>query len=593
MPKVVLAVDVGTGSTRAALVDERLNILSLGAQENELTSPHPGHMEQDPEKLLKSLVAAVQECLENAPEGISPCAIVIDTAMHSLLPLDEKGNPLTPLMTWADTRAGDDARRIAREAGPPQEGDMRVSDTLADTHTGEVRAGDTRAGDARAGAACEGDVRAGDKRAGDAPAGVAQAGDVRASNAHADDVQAALDHVPADRPGVADSLYARTGCPPHASYLPGKIAWLRREEPELFARTAIFASLKSYLLHFLTQGVAGGSGGGAAYPEDLSSASGSGLLHMGLRTWDERTLAVLGIDRGRLPRLVEPTAVVGPLAESLARRWGIHPIPVIAGGADGPVANIGAGCAGPDRMAITIGTSAAVRMVVDAPAVDALGRTWCYYVADGSWMIGGAANSGGGSLKWLLDLLLHTLSPLSDPSDALARLDRAAADVPPGADGLIAGPYFSGERSPGWQADARGYFFGLGMQHRAGHMARAIMEGVAYQIAWIVEGIVENAGEPQEIRVTGGFLQSTVWPRIVADVLGRQLVVPAHHEGSLLGTAALGFSAIDRSRNWREMAASIGEQRRIDPDPGVHAQYRRHLEAYKALYASLKGHFRG
>lgn len=506
MSKLVLAIDVGTSSTRAALVDEHLNIIASGSRKNALLTPKPGYAEQDPEDLLQSVYVAIQTCMDKAPPDTKPNVVSIDTAMHSLVALDKNGQPLTPLYIWADTRAKTEAEAVANS-----------------------------------------------------------------TNAH--------------------DLYQRTGCPQHASYLPYKIRWLKQEHFAIFDKTHTFASLKGYLLRHLTDT--------SDIIEDLASASGSGLLNMKNLTWDEKALDIAGISitnpsathtPSQLPRLVEPTAVVGTSQSKITSIWGGDVIPVIAGGTDGPLANVGAGSVNSNQMVVTIGTSAAVRMITDKPQVDPNGSTWCYYVSDGAWVIGGALNAGGTSVDWLANAFPETFKA-HDTENRHRLVERMVSDTPIGADGLLFAPYLTGERSPGWNENTRGFIVGANTHHTAAHFARAVLEGVCLQIAWVVESVVQAAGDPREIRITGGFVSSGVWPQMLADVLGRKLVIPSNQEGTLIGTALLGLSAVDDTFDWRTQAKMITIERTIEPDQKAHARYKPMLKLYKNVYRALMPHF--
>lgn len=493
--KAVIAIDVGTSSARAGIVDEQLNIRSIAARPYRLSTPRPGFAEQDPEEIFHAVSASIQDCLHGARD-VDIIGVCLDTAMHSFLPLDNQGNPLTNAWTWADMRAVRTASRLAENA------------------------------------------------------------------------EAAAD------------LYQRTGCPVHAMYFPAKALWLREEDPRTFARADVFTSIKGYLLMRLT----------GIHVEDLAIASGYGLLNIKELKWDDEALAVAGLKKDRLPHLVEPRHVVGPVTTDLATRWGLaRQLPVVAGGSDGPLANVGAGCVRDRDMAITVGTSSAVRMFTSKPTVDTAGRTWSYYLGDDTWVVGGAINGGASSLTWMRE----AFPGLTDAKgrDGHAQIDRMAAATPAGSDGLLFAPYLAGERNPGLQGEARGYMVGLSLHHSAKHFVRATMEGIAYQIAWVYHSVADVAGEPQNVRLTGGFIGSSVWPGIVADVLGRPLAVPAEKEGSLIGCAAFGLSALESRLDWRDMVAQIPVRTVIEPNMANHALYARHLDVYKEVYGGIRPHF--
>ena len=491
--QVIMAIDIGTSSTRAALVDAELKIRSIGASKYGLSTPKPGWAEQSPQEIVAALDQAVRACLAGAPRGAEIAGMALDSAMHSLICVGADGAPLTNVWTWADMRAAGEAAALA---GRP---------------------------DAR-------------------------------------------------------ELYRRTGCPVHAMYFPAKIAWLKANDPDLFRTAARFVSIKSFLLHHLT----------GEWAEDLSIASGYGLLNIESLEWDPLALEIAGIGSERLPRPVEPGHTAGLLRPELARAWGLEQLPVVAGGADGPLANAGAGCIAQGDMAITVGTSSAVRMFSSRPKVDREARTWGYYLGDATWVVGGAINGGASTLDWLV----RTFPGIAEGPNVHESLDRMAASVKPGSEGLILAPYLAGERNPGWQAEARGYLAGLGLHHGAAHFVRAVMEGIAYQIAWVYEAVADVAGTPERIRITGGFVSSATWPKILADVLGRTLEVPAEKEGSLVGCAAFGLGALIPGLDWRTLARAIPVQASIEPDMAAHERYRRYFETYKRLYGAMKPHFR-
>lgn len=489
--QLILAIDIGTSSTRAGLVDPSLRVHALASCSYSLSTPRPGWAEQDLDELMHALDRAVQECVRQKPPAGAIAGVALDCAMHSLVLLDEQGRPLAPLWTWADMRAAEEAARLAQDRE------------------------------------------------------------------------------------LARRLYHATGCPVHAVYFPARIRWLKKERPELYRQAKALGSLKSCALLRLT----------GKFVEDLAMASTTGLVDLFALAWHPEALAAAGIDDARLlPRLIDPKSVAGMLLEDVARAWGIEPVPVVAGGTDGPFANVGAGAVEPGAMAITVGTSSAVRMVVDAPKLDPKERTWCYYLGDAAWIAGGAINAGGGTLDWLAS----SFPGIVQEAPRYTRLDELAESVEPGAQGLLFAPYLAGERSPGWQDTARGYMAGIGLHHRAPHFVRAAMEGVAYQIAWVCEALAETAGAPSRIRLTGGLASSRAFSQILADVLGRELEIPPSSEGSLLGSAAFGFAAVDPGFDWRAQAARIPAAARVAPDAARHRRYQTFFARYKELYAAIQ-----
>ena len=169
------------------------------------------------------------------------------------------------------------------------------------------------------------------------------------------------------------------------------------------------------------------------------------------------------------------------LKPEYAEELGISPeIPFVIGASDGVLSNLGVNAIDPGVVAVTIGTSGAIRTVTDKPVTDPKGRIFCYALTEKHWVVGGPVNNGGMTLRWVRDELasaeVETAKRLG--IDAYDVLTKIATRVSPGADGLLFHPYLAGERAPIWNANARGSFFGLGLHHKKEHMIRAVLEGV-------------------------------------------------------------------------------------------------------------------
>lgn len=375
---------------------------------------------------------------------------------------------------------------------------------------------------------------------------------------------------------AAQAWYARTGCPLHPMYLPGKIAWWRQNEPELFAQTARFISLKEYVVTRLF---------GLPWV-DYSVASGSGLLNEEKLTYDNEVLAALGIGPERLSELVPTTAILGGLPAEWARATGLpSDVPWVIGAGDGALSSLGAGGVTPGILTAMIGTSGAVRLASPVPRVDPKGRTWCYHLAEGCWLLGGAINNGGIVYRWLRDGFVP------DSLRSYDALNAAAAQVPPGSAGIIFLPFHSGERSPYWNADARGIIFGLSLEHTAAHLARATMEGITYRMYSIFQALEELAGPAHEVRASGGFARSPLWLQIMADVFGRKVYVPSVPEGSALGAALLALTAIGVLPNIETAAQLVSIGSHYEPIPENHSLYRELYEIYMRIYFKLQDEF--
>jgi gluconokinase len=373
------------------------------------------------------------------------------------------------------------------------------------------------------------------------------------------------------------TLYQRTGTPIHPMSPLVKILWLYHEHPEIFARTAKFISIKEYIFYRLFH----------RFVVDDSTASTTGLLNIQTRCWDPEALNIAHITEDHLSHLVPVTYVLQDLEPALAEAMGLLPTtPVVVGASDGPISNLGLGAIAPGVAAMTVGTSGAIRTTVPQPLTDPHERLFCYILDDHHWVVGGAVNNGGVLLQWLRDQLA-----IADHYEALLEL---AVTVPAGADGLIFHPYLLGERSPLWQPEARGSFFGLTLNHHKAHLVRAVLEGIALNLYKVFQVLQSLADPIRSIRAAGGFMANPVWRQIVSDVFNYELIIPEQHESSGLGAAILGLYALnvidslDVSCEWtadhsifRPIAQNVAVYRRILPI------YERLLDQFQGEYAPI------
>lgn len=368
------------------------------------------------------------------------------------------------------------------------------------------------------------------------------------------------------------ALHRRTGTPIHPMSPLVKLLWFREQEPALFASAVTWVQVKDYVLAHLT----------GEWVVDHSSASGTGLLELATLGWDAEALEIAGVTEGQLPRLVESTHVAA-LTLAAADELGLAAgTPVVAGGGDGPLANLGVGAVRPGVAACSIGTSGAIRVAVERPSVDPLGRVFCYALARDRWVVGGAINNGGVVLGWAGDALAPDLG--DHPEDALIDLADAVA---PGSDGLLMLPYLLSERAPHWSPIPRGAFVGLTRAHRRGHLVRAALEGVCLQLALVLHSVQAAGNEVTEIRATGGFARSPVWRQMLADVLAMEIGFPAQAEGSSFGAALLGMQALGMLDSIDVAAELVRIDEVVRPRAAPAATYRALLPVFSALYDAL------
>lgn len=382
-----------------------------------------------------------------------------------------------------------------------------------------------------------------------------------------------------------DEIYRRTGTPIHPMSPLVKLCWLKDTQPALFDSAARFVSIKEYVFHRFFQ----------RYLVDHSIASASGLFNISTLEWESEALALAGITAERLSTPVSTIARIEGLDADIARRTGLtRDTPFVVGANDGAAANIGVNAIERGIVAVTIGTSGAIRTVVDRPLTDARGRTFCYVVAPGLWLVGGPVNNGGIILRWLRDELAAAEVEAAKRlrMDVYDMLTTIAERVGAGAGGLLFHPYLAGERAPLWNADARGSFFGLALHHRREHMIRAVLEGVIFNLFAVFRILEEVAGEAERVSASGGFARSRLWRQIMADIFNREVVVPQFHESSSLGAAVLGLYAIGAIPSLQMVAGMVGETECHGPNPSDVKQYQRLAPVYLSLPDLLRNAYR-
>ncbi|SCE78542.1 gluconate kinase, FGGY family [Micromonospora coriariae] len=369
------------------------------------------------------------------------------------------------------------------------------------------------------------------------------------------------------------ALHRRTGTPMHPMSPLPKLLWFAEQEPKLFERVAHWVGIKDWVLLRLCD----------ALVTDHSVASATGLMDIHKLEWDSEALAIAGITEDQLPQLVSTTTVLPGLTARAAAATGLpQRTPVVVGAGDGPLANLGLGAVQPGMVACTIGTSGAMRVMVERPGVDPLGGVFCYALTEDRWVVGGAINNGGIVLRWAGEALAPDLGERSEQE-----LVALAARAPVGSGGLIMLPYLHSERAPHWSALPRGAYVGLTHAHRREHLVRAALEGVCQQLALVLSSVRAAGNEVREIRAGGGFARSGLWRQMLADVLGLPVSFPAGHEGSGFGAALLGMQALGLIPSI-DVATDLARiEETVRPDPAAAATYAALLPLFAELYDAL------
>jgi gluconokinase len=363
-------------------------------------------------------------------------------------------------------------------------------------------------------------------------------------------------------------IHARTGCRFHPSYWPAKLLWLQMERSEIFKVTHRWLGFAEYLSLRLFGETATG----------VSMASATGLFNQRSRDWDWDFIHALNIPTATLPEISHSNK--GPqLAGEFASRWPSLAEARLCGVVgDGAANNIGGGCSTPDKIALMVGTSGAMRVVYEGePPQHLPPELWCYRADRSRVVVGGALSDGGGLYRWLIDSLF-----LDDDPEAIENQLEA---MEPDAHGLTVLPFWSGERSTGWSSEARGAILGFTQQTRPIEIVRATLEAIAYRFALIARSLETVAPQATVIATGNALRASPVWLQIMSDVLGRQIKLGGSSEASTRGAALLALEAVGKIGSIEEVVIPI--EAVFDPDMSRHARYQEGLRRQQETYERL------
>jgi gluconokinase len=490
---VVIGLDVGTTSVKAVAFAPGTSWRHAAVREYPLLQPAPGQLVQDPATVLLACTDALAQCVAGVG-ATEVLAVSVSAAMHGLVALDADCVPMTPLITWADSRAREEAWALHRT-------------------------------------------------------------------------------------GQAADIHAATGVPVHPMTPLAKLLWFSEHDRQTWTAARWWVGLKDYLLRWLTGTLA----------TELSSASGTGLLDMSTRTWSTAALGLCGVSADRLPRILPTTATLA-LSPATAARVGLPAgTTVVVGAADGPLGNLGTGAMGPGVAGLSLGTSGAVRIAVDEPAVDDAGALFCYALTESTWVVGGATSNGGGVLRWAGRSLAPDVLAAAGDDGPDAAMMRLAASVPPGSEGLVMLPHLVSERAPLWEAGMPGAYLGLRRSHTRAHFVRAALEGVCMQMRGILDRLHEIEAV-DTVRATGGVFRAPLWVEVMAAVIGRPLLLTGDAEGTARGAAALGLFALGQAPSLAAAAAEVGGNAAtaaVEPDPSLVTTYDRLRASVPDLVSAL------
>jgi xylulokinase len=485
-----LGMDVGTGGTRAVVVDGAGKLVGTASSNHApFRAEHPGWAEQDPEDWWRAAQEAIRGAIASTPEPKEPiAAIALTGQMHGAVMLDEKGAVLRPSLIWCDTRTQPECDWLTEKIG-------------------------------------------------------------------------------------YERLIELTCNPALPNFTLTKILWVKKHQPEIFAKIRHIMCPKDYVRYRLT----------GEFAIDVQEASGTLLLDVTHRRWSREVAEAAGIDESWLPRVYESPEICARISEQAAGLTGLKAgTPVAAGAGDQGAGAVGMGILQPGSVSATIGTSGVVFAATAQPTKDPKGRlhTFCHAVP-GLWHVMGVTQSAGLSLSWLKETFFA--------GQSYDTLNAEAAKIAAGSDGLLWGPYLLGERTPHLDPEVRAGFACIGVGSTAGHFVRAVLEGVAYSLQDTFTLFAELGIPVSGIRLGGGGARGALWRRIQAGIYGHTVEVLTAEEGGAFGCALMaGVGA----GHWENLDQACGQAievaQRIDPDPADLAAYKTGYAAWRKLYPALK-----
>ena len=484
----ILGIDIGTGSIKSVAVNLSGETFSSNQIHYQIPVSKKDLAEQDPEIIWQAFIECIQRHVQKLQR--SPAAICLSSVMHSLIPVDKNGTPLSNIITWADVRSADIAERIRSAA-------------------------------------------------------------------------------------YGEDIYRKTGTPIHPMSPLCKIIWLSENEKDLFNKTYKFISIKELIWFRLFN----------EFKIDISIASATGLFDIENNQWYKKSMELAGIQSENLSTPVSTdynrsdcNAGVSSLLEIT------EDVTFIIGASDGCLANVGSFAMKKNEAAVTIGTSAAIRITGKKPIYNYDAMTFNYKLDEETFICGGAINNGGNIVQWFLKNFLNK-KELTDKEyeNLFEEVDKVNA----GADGLIFLPYLNGERAPHWDAKSCGTFFGVTAHHSQHTFSRAIIEGVCYALNDVLKTIETNENTITQLNVSGGFVASKTWMQILADITGKRICIVHTNDASATGAAYLGLKTMKFIEDYDALIPKTN-MKFLEPDAVNHKIYNNYFKIFQGLYHSLK-----
>ncbi len=386
-----------------------------------------------------------------------------------------------------------------------------------------------------------------------------------------------------DKHGTAE-VHRITGKPPNPTPAWYKLLWLAQHEPETLRRTGKVVDVAAFLVHRFT----------GQWATSWASADPLGLVDMSTLDYSESLLADVGLRRDQLCELHAPGDVLGTITDEVARTLGLpRGLPLVAGVGDGQSAQLGTGSTVPGRAYLNLGTGVVSGTFSEHYVYGREYRTLAAAVP-GAYTLETFIGGGTHNLNWFVEKFsgvdTRALGLKLSPEQVL---ETAAAQLPPGAEGLLVLPYWAGALTPYWDHHARGVLLGLTGMHGKSHVYRALLESIAYEQRLLTSGAEQALAAPiEELVALGGGSRSAIWCQILADVLQRSVHVVREAESTCLGAGMLAATAIGLHASVQDAARDMSATAKVfTPDPVRVEPYDRLYAVYRDIYPALQSLF--
>jgi len=329
---------------------------------------------------------------------------------------------------------------------------------------------------------------------------------------------------------IAKNFYHLSGVPIHAMSPFCKLYWFKENEPSLFYSASKFIGIKEFIFYQLFN----------QFIIDTGIASATGFLNSSTLKWEQQMLDYTHIKEDQLSTLVNTKHIAYLPVDTLnkyAFLLAFKNTAFVIGSNDGGLANLGSGATIEGSMAVTIGTSGAVRIVTDRPITDTELRTFCYHLTGQQYILGGASNNGAVVIQWLKENILQN-------NNSYNQFLKMAETIAAGSNGLLFLPYILGERAPIWNSNAKALFFGLDASHTNAHLVRSAMEAIIYNM-YAIGKILMDKKKVNIIYANGGFADNIFWIQLLSDMFNLPVFVPIIEESSALGAVLIGLEALN------------------------------------------------